>query len=345
MKSVILAIAVTVPATSLYSQQPAQTSTSPIVEAAIHFAEHLSEEQQQRCLLPFDDHSRVEWHFIPKDDRKGLPLMDMDAHLQDAARDVLRALVSELGYEKSNAVMRLESILRELEGPGREAVRNPLKYYFTLFGSPVDPEFAISIEGHHLSLNFTLQDGKIVDSTPQFLGSNPSTLMADHSALHPDMTQGTQVLRDEEALGFDLIRSLSESQRESGYLSRTPPEEIRWAGDAQVTVPEPSGIRAGELNEDQQTLLRNLIATYTAPMRDEVAKARWEAIENNGLENVVFGWAGATEPGIGHYYCIQGKSFIIEFINVQADPLGNPANHIHCVWRDLTGDFNLPPKR
>jgi hypothetical protein len=39
---------------------------------------------------------------------------------------------------------------------------------------------------------------------------------------------------------------------------------------------------------------------------------------------------------------VQGKRFLIEFVNVQADPAGNPANHIHCVYRDLSGDFDLP---
>jgi len=29
---------------------------------------------------------------------------------------------------------------------------------------------------------------------------------------------------------------------------------------------------------------------------------------------------------------------------VQPDAEGNPANHIHCMWRDRTGDFDLPAK-
>jgi hypothetical protein len=47
-----------------------------------------------------------------------------------------------------------------------------------------------------------------------------------------------------------------------------------------------------------------------------------------------FGWAGSTKAGKPHYYRIQGKSFLVEFDNVQ-----NGANHIHTVWRDFNGDF------
>ena len=43
-----------------------------------------------------------------------------------------------------------------------------------------------------------------------------------------------------------------------------------------------------------------------------------------------------------HYYRIQGPTFLIEFVNTQPDPAGNPANHIHCVWRDMQGDLGIP---
>jgi hypothetical protein len=79
-------------------------------------------------------------------------------------------------------------------------------------------------------------------------------------------------------------------------------------------------------------------------MADEVSKERLMLIEkaDGGWNAIHFAWAGATEPGIGHYYLVEGPSFVIEFCNVQPDAEGNPANHIHCVWRDRTGDFDLP---
>jgi hypothetical protein len=45
---------------------------------------------------------------------------------------------------------------------------------------------------------------------------------------------------------------------------------------------------------------------------------------------------GATTkaPGAGHYYRIQGSTFLIEYDNTQ-----NDANHQHVVWRDFAGDF------
>ena len=41
-----------------------------------------------------------------------------------------------------------------------------------------------------------------------------------------------------------------------------------------------------------------------------------------------------ASKGQGHYYRIQGKTFILEYDNTQ-----NNANHVHAVWRDFHGDF------
>ena len=57
-------------------------------------------------------------------------------------------------------------------------------------------------------------------------------------------------------------------------------------------------------------------------------------MREGGVENLRFGWAGATEPGKQHYYRVQGPHFLIEY-----DATQNGGNHVHTVWRDFTGDF------
>ena len=51
-------------------------------------------------------------------------------------------------------------------------------------------------------------------------------------------------------------------------------------------------------------------------------------------KKIFFAWGGSTEVGQGHYYRIQGPTFLLEYDNTQ-----NNANHVHAVWRDLTNDF------
>lgn len=306
------------------------------------FLSTLDEDQKSAAVLPYDSPKRVDWHFIPKKTRKGLVLSDMNAAQRTAALRLVRAALSEVGYDKASKIMQLEAVLRELEGEKRNWARDPNKYYVTIFGNPSSTDaWALSFEGHHLSLNFACRDGRVVDSTPQFFAANPGTIMNDVSG---PLGKGTRVLRDEEDLGFKLVNSLNKSQNKLAIISPKALKEIRFAGEAQAVVGEPEGIRQADLNAEQKAILEKLVTIYVNAVTDDVAKQRRDLIEEDGWQDVHFAWAGATEPGIGHYYRIRGRRFLIEFANTQADAAGNPANHIHCVWRDLTGDFDLPIK-
>ncbi len=311
-----------------------------LVEAASEFLGKLNEKQKAQAVVPFDSEQRVKWHFIPMDTRKGLPLREMGQPQRDAAMKLLAASISQAGLDKAKTIMSLENLLRKIEGPNGRNERHPEKYYFTIFGQvSTDARWGLSIEGHHLSLNFVMQGNKIVDSTPQFFASNPAEVKENYGTGHE---KGLRVLKDEEALAFELYASLDDSQRQAATLPGDVPKEIRGAGETQAPHDGPTGLPAAKMTPVQQDLLKKLMISYTSKMRSVVSKQRWELIEQSGFDKVAFAWSGANQPGIGHYYRVQGPTFIIEFINVQADAAGNPANHIHCVWRDLQGDFDLP---
>ena len=303
------------------------------------FLETLEDEQKALALMPYDSPKRVDWHFIPKKTRKGFVLSEMNEAQRTAALRLVRAALSEAGYDKTSKIMMLEGVLREMEGEGRNWARDPEKYYVTLFGQPSDRDaWGLSFEGHHVSLNFVCRGGKVVDSTPQFFASNPSIVKSDVSG---PLGKGTRVLRAEETVAFSLVNQLSSDQLEKALIAEEAPAEIRFAGDAQPKVGNPEGIPFSDLKLKQQSMLKKLVEVYIGAVADPIAKERREMIRKSGWKNVYFAWAGARKPGIGHYYRVRGEGFLIELVNTQADPAGNPANHIHCVWRDLTGDFDL----
>lgn len=304
------------------------------------FLATLSDDQKSVAMMPYDSPQRTDWHFIPKKTRKGLVMREMNAAQRTAALRLVRAALSEAGYDKASKIMLLEGVLQRLEGPDRTWERDPHKYYMTIFGTPGKAgAWGLSFEGHHLSLNFVCRDGKVVDSTPQFFAANPATIMSD---VKGPLGKGTRVLREEEDLAFELVNSLSSAQSEQAIIDDQPPKELRFAGEAQPQVGDPEGIPHGDLSRKQKDLLKELVYVYVNAVADKVAERRRELIDHNGWENIYFAWAGSRKPGVGHYYRIRGKNFLIELVNTQADAEGNPANHIHSVWRDLTGDFDLP---
>jgi hypothetical protein len=178
--------------------------------------ETLDEDQRQKALLPFDSPERTNWNFIPLPTRKGLPLMDMSVPQQTAALRAGRAALSEAGYDKASKIMLLEGVLRQMEGPDSHERRNPEKYYLTIYGrpSPQNP-WGMSFEGHHLSLNFVCRDGKVVATTPQFVAANPAKIMSE---VEGPLGKGTQVLRLEEELAFELINELPGEQKNKAII-------------------------------------------------------------------------------------------------------------------------------
>ena len=320
-------------------------ATAPAMTgAAGSFLKTLSDEQRKTAVLDYDTPKRVDWHFIPKDQRKGLQVKDMTDEQREAAHALLKAALSQIGYDKATKIMTLENLLRELEKSKKGSpLRDPHRYYFAIFGQPSETgRWGLSVEGHHLSLNFVVEKGQVISSTPAAFGANPAIVQNEAPGSQP---KGTRLLAKEEQLAFELLQSLTAEQRRTAVIAETALKEIRAAGEAQPPQDPPTGIQAGKLNENQRKLLEKLIAAYTENVPEDVAEARWAAIREAGQDQVHFAWAGADKPGIGHYYRIQGPTFLIEFVNTQADAAGNPANHIHCIWRDMRGDFAIPMKK
>ena len=311
-----------------------------MVTAAQQFLAGLSEEQRAEATMAFDDPARLDWHFIPKEKRKGLQIKHMDERARKRAHALLASGVSALGYDKAVTIMSLEAMLRELEKARKDGpLRDPERYYFTVFGKPeAKGRWGWSVEGHHLSLNFVVADGQLASVTPAFFGANPAEVKTELS-IGPKV--GTRVLRDEEELAFKLLASLSPEQRRAAVIAEKAPADIRAAGEAHAPAAAPEGLAAKELQSEQVETLWALLRSYTDKMPAEIGEARLAEVRKGGIENVYFAWAGADKPGVGHSYRVQGPTFVIEFNNTQPDSAGNLANHIHSVWRQMAGDFGL----
>lgn len=312
-------------------------ATPELSAAAKEFLAGLTPEQQARAAMPFDTPRRVQWHYVPLEDRKGLPISQMNEAQKDAAHRLLRAVLSQTGYEKTTTIMELEKILRDLE-KGRPAwFRDPTRYFFAIFGQPGgDAPWQVSVEGHHVSLNFVVEHDKIVSHTPSFLGANPAEIKADYGV---GPKRGTRVLAREEELGFELVGMFSADQLSKVVIAEKAPRDIRAGAEPQPPAAEEAGLAYSAMNSRQQELLLKLVEEYTGNMTPAVAAAEQREIRGAGVERVHFAWAGAREPGIGHYYRVEGPTFVIELCNTQPDSAGNPANHVHTVYRSLKGDF------
>lgn len=309
--------------------------------AASKLVASLSDADAAKIMLKMDDPRRTDWNNIPKPERKGLALRDMSDELKDRTHDLLKASLSPSGYEKATRIMSLENNLCEDEKKLKTApLRDPQRYFLTIFGTPdTTGLWGYSFEGHHLSLNFVVKDGLVIGDTPSFWGANP-TVVEEFISGGPEV--GIRTLKDEEQIGFDLINSLDSEQQKVAIVADKAPAEYRGGGQRQPPLTPPEGIPAADLTVAQQKTLWSLIEAYNSHLTQDVADANLAEIRDANFDRVYFGWWGATQPGVGHSYRVQGPTFVLEFVNYQDGVNSTKANHIHSVWRSLQGDFAIP---
>lgn len=310
-------------AATAFAQEPANVPAE-MAAAANAFLSALDENQAKKAKFPFAADQRENWGFVPRD-RKGLALEELDEKQTALVRTLLKTALSDPGLEKVDAVIALEAFLGEIEK--NPDFRNPKAYFTSVFGEPkAEGTWAWRFEGHHLSLNYTVVDGKTVAVTPSFFAANPGEVTIEHKM------KGTRPFHAEEDLARALATTLVESGKAVVY-SKKPPADILTAEDRAVKQLEPVGVKASEMNRSQLVALRKLIAEFANRHRKELAEADIAKIGAD-MGNLRFGWAGGLKRGEPYYYRIQGTTFLVEVANVQ-----NNGNHFHGVWRDSANDF------
>ncbi len=297
-------------------------------EAAI-FLGTLNESQRARAQFELASETLFDWHFVPRT-RPGLPWGDMSQDQQKAAHALLKSSLSKAGYEKVENIRSLEPILRQLENgnPGRDEKL----YTFSFFGEPSDnTPWAWRYEGHHISLTFVYREGRLVSSTPQFLGSNPEiALEGPKKKLQP--------LANERNLAYVLLDSLTDEQMSKAKIGSQSPGDIVTGNARRASIKEKKGIPYQELSTHQKKLLLNVLRSHAEVQSEREQNRRMKQIEDEELSDLVFAWMGSTDRKGRHYYRIQGKNLIVEYDNSQ----GN-GSHVHTVWRNAKEDFGGDP--
>lgn len=306
-----------------------------MTECANRFLAALDANQRGKATFPFDTDERMTWHFIPNGtdigvdavkERKGLPLREMTPYQKHLASALLAAGLSQTGYIKAVTIMSLEDVLKAIENDSGMR-RNPENYYFSVFGAPSDEgTWGYRVEGHHLSQNYTVVNGKAVIG-PSFFGANPAEV-------RQGPRKGLRTLAKENDLGFELIRGLDAQQQNVAIVNPIAYKEILTAASRKAALQgQPSGLSASKMNARQFDALMTLVEEYAHNVPHDLAESRIAQMNKAG-RNVHFAWSGGINVGDAHYYRVQTPYFLIEMDHTQDN-----ANHTHSVWRDFNDDF------
>ncbi len=300
-----------------------------MAETASNLWNSLTPEQQKKAGFSFKDAQRHDWHFIPRV-RQGLPWKEMTGAQRALGHALLSSGMSSRGAIKAETIMSLEAILQEME-KGSGPLRDSELYFFSIFGDPTSKTagepWGWRVEGHHLSLNFTVLNGEAVAGGPTFMGTNPAEV-------RQGTRKGLRVLGVEEDLGRKLVKMLTEEQKKKAVVATEAPKDILSFVAKRAEPLKPTGLMFSEMTAEQKEVITALVTEYSERLCPEISANDLAKILKAGVDNVGFVWAGGYELGEPHYYRVQGPTFLLEYDNTQ-----NNANHVHSVWRDFDGDF------
>ena len=327
-----------------------------LLVGVIGLIDTFSAEQRNDALFSFDDPRRLDWDIIPKPDRVGVSMHNLDRHQKVVLLDLVRLTVSHEVFTKILAIMQLEHVLRAREadflGVGAPLWRTSDSYFLSIFGRPgFEDTWSLRFLGHHVCVNVTIVNQRWISTSPSALGQQP---MIGAGVLNP--------MADDEGLGFALLESFDDEQRAiavihdvapADFVSRQVPHigALEYPDHYDLGMPQyqittddrralalvraqPSGIGGDQLNESQRAVLDRLIDTYLARFPAAAAAEYRAGLDADGPGATHFAWAGGLERGVPHYFRVQTRSLLIEMVNAV-----DSGNHLHSVIRDFEHDF------
>jgi hypothetical protein len=320
--------------TGLFELAPTGVSTAGVRSAAEAFLSSLSAEQRARTEFPVNDSEWRNWANIHLFPRQGVSLLELTDAQRDLAYGLIRASLSERGYQTSRDIMRLNHTVAEMIDNFDDYGEH--LYFFTVMGEPSASEpWGWQLDGHHLVVNYFVVGDQVV-MTPVFMGSEPVSAAAGRY-------QGTTIMQPEQDEALAFMQSLDSEQRADATLSM---EKTRGENEAEMMADNVTvayeGLPATRLDSSQRAALIDLIGLYVANMDDGHAAIRMEEVLAH-LDRTYFAWKGRVTADGVFYYRIHNPVIYIEFDHQGPVALGGQRgvatrDHIHSVVRTPNGN-------
>lgn len=362
-------------------------ATQPLaVELAARVAgwlDSLSSEQRRRATFGppgSSENERLLWFYTPTD-HGGLSLVDQRPGQHRLAMQILATGLSEAGYVTLVTVMGMENVLDRLEGWSmafeRERGRDPGMYFVSVFGSPGDRLWGWRFGGHHVSVNQLIVDGRVVSTTPLFLGADPAAAPLIGGVLQP--------LASVQHVALDLMRSFDRDQRMRALIHPRAVSDLVGAnrslvseGDQRLPLPDvfrgrftdsavaskliqineamqsgsgysaeddarvaltgvPKGLPAVAMTATQRDALEILLNLYFARAAEPIAESYRIRYRRDDQLDALH-IAWAGAMKAGEPHYYRIQG---PGILIEYDNTQRRANHVHAVWRDPMGDFGV----
>ena len=298
--------------------------------AALALLNSLDANQKSAISYSYHDGERIFWYYPPMN-RHGLLLRDMTEAQRSLAYALMATGLTEESNQKARLIIEHEAVLGPLEQEQGHVTwdRDPLLYSWTIFGDPgSDAEpWGWRVEGHHVSLHYSVWGDRVLSVTPFFFGANPAEVRKGPK-------EGLRILGNSQDIALELMESLDAGQTSRALIYDEAPADIITFNSSKASLPKEEGLPATAMSGTQREMLMALASEYVTRIRSDLAEEKLNVLRQGGLEKIHLAWGGPIDRTQPHYYRLHGGDFVVEYDNRQ-----NGANHIHSVLRDVENDF------
>jgi Protein of unknown function (DUF3500) len=288
---------------------------------ALAFLNSLQQEQAAAARFPLDGDVQRNWNYFGVGGyiKPGFRLEQMNALQKERAWDLMAAILSERGLRKTRDVMSLQQVAMD-NGDGATS-RGPERFSIAVFGEPTaSSRWAIRLEGHHLSLTYTVDKDRLVGVTPSSFSVNPNRVQSGRFA-------GLNTLKREDTFARKLAADLSADVKRQVFFQERPFGNILTSAGRETSLTKRVGAPVGSFGSAQRDLVLQIADSYTAEHLSAPFAAAVTSRISTGLDAAHFAFAGSTAVGEPAYYRLHGDRFLIEFASVDS-----AAQHLHTIF-------------
>ncbi len=320
-----LALSSTPPLPSFAAPAQPLMPANELTNRVISFLSLLDKRRTKMVSFKWNGETWQDWNYFGGGEfiKPGLRLEQMTTAQKNATWNILAAVLSPSGLRKAKNVMLLQDILAA-QGNGR-GVRSSQRFSIAIFGEPGPTgTWGVRLEGHHLSLSFSVKNNQLISVTPAAFAALPNRVM---SGPH----RGLNTLQGEEKLARQLQADLAPRLRARAQRSdRKLRNILSYAGREHANTRK-VGVAAADMTSGQREILRKLVQTYAVdPYVGSLAAAQAKRLKLNDEAAIHFAWYGPniTEKSFG--YRVIGDRFVIEL-----GCIDQRAQHLHPIYHDL----------
>ena len=288
------------------------------------FIASLDAKQRSMALVEYSRENAVKWTNLPcgLQCRVGILLGTLSPSQLVLAKSVAKAALGSSpgsGYDQVLGIMDADAFL----GKNRKEYSSE-NYIIAFLGRPDKiGKWQLQIGGHHLAVNLTFDEGKVVSASPLFMGLEPpenQTLKGNHDAL------------------VNLLKSMDASQLSKAKLLNGYPDVLVGPGKDGSFPSTKAGIKGADLSVDQRRLMLMAIQQWVHIADEKFANQLMKIYAAEIKETYVAFYGSKDLTNRMDYVRIDGPGIWIEFI-CQPGAVFPQGIHYHTIYRDHTRDY------